>query len=50
MIERLNESKGKLVFTNLDPSVDKTFSIMGLFHYAEKAANVDEGINLLLDK
>lgn len=50
IIERLNESNGKLVFTNLDPSVDKTFSIMGLFHYAEKAANVDEGITLLLNK
>lgn len=46
VIEKLNESKGKLVFTNLDPSVDKTFMIMGLFHYASKAENIDEGIKL----
>lgn len=46
VIEKLNDSKGKLVFTNLDPSVDKTFTIMGLFHYAEKADNVDEGMKL----
>ena len=47
VIEKLNESNGKLVFTNLDPSVDKTFTIMGLFHYAEKAATVDEGFELI---
>lgn len=50
VIEKLNESDGKLVFTNLDPSVDKTFTIMGLFHYAEKADNVDDGIKLLNNK
>lgn len=44
VIEKLNDSKGKLIFTNLDPSVDKTFTIMGLFHYADKADNVDDGI------
>jgi len=46
VIEKLNDSNGKLVFTNLDPSVDKTFTIMGLFHYAEKAENVDDGMKL----
>ena len=50
VIEKLNESKGKLVFTNLDPSVDKTFTIMGLFHYAEKADNVEEGFKLFTSK
>jgi anti-anti-sigma factor len=45
IIEKLNDSEGKLIFTNLDPSVDKTFTIMGLFHYAEKAENVDEAIS-----
>ncbi|MBZ0179278.1 MAG: STAS domain-containing protein [Ignavibacterium sp.] len=49
VIEKLNDSNGKLVFANLDPSVDKTFTIMGLFHYAEKAQDVDEGIKLLQD-
>jgi anti-anti-sigma factor len=47
VIEKLNESNGKLIFTNLDPSVDKTFTIMGLFHYAEKASTEDEGFELL---
>ncbi len=50
VIEKLNESNGKLVFTNLDPSVDKTFTIMGLFHYAEKAKTVEEGLNLFIGK
>ncbi|MDQ7817230.1 MAG: STAS domain-containing protein [Melioribacteraceae bacterium] len=50
VIEKLNESKGKLVFTNLDPSVDKTFMIMGLFHYASKADSIDEGIKLFDSK
>ena len=31
IIEKLNENGGKLVFTNLDPSIEKTFTIMGLF-------------------
>ncbi len=41
LIEKLNESNGKLIFTNLDPTVEKTFTIMGLFQFAEKADNVD---------
>jgi anti-anti-sigma factor len=44
IIEILHDSNGKLVFTNLDPAVDKTFMIMGLFQYAEKASDVDEGL------
>lgn len=50
VIEKLNDTNGKLIFTNLDPSVDKTFTIMGLFHYAEKAGDVDEGIKMLNKK
>ena len=50
VIEKLNESNGNLIFTNLNPSVDKTFTIMGLFHYAQKAENVDEGIKILNNK
>jgi anti-anti-sigma factor len=37
IIEKLNDNGGKLVFTNLDPTIEKTFTIMGLFHFAEKA-------------
>lgn len=45
IIERLNQSDGKLVFTNLDPTIEKTFSIMGLFQFAEKADNVEAALN-----
>jgi anti-anti-sigma factor len=45
IIEILNSSNGKLIFTNLDPSIEKTFTIMGLFQFAEKAATVEEALN-----
>ena len=45
IIEKLNQTKGKLIFTNLEPAVEKTFTIMGLFHFAKKAASVDEAIS-----
>ena len=44
IIEKLMDKNGKLVFTNIAPAIEKTFSIMGLFHYAEQAATVDEAI------
>lgn len=47
MIEKLNDSGGKLIFTNLDPTIDKTFTIMGLFQFTEKAANVEEAVSKL---
>jgi len=42
MIEKLGEKDGKLYFTNLDPAIDKTFNIMGLFQYAEKIDSIDQ--------
>ncbi len=45
VIEKLSQSDGKLVFTNLDPTIEKTFSIMGLFQFAEKADNVETALN-----
>lgn len=47
VIEKLNQSNGSLIFTNLDPSIDKTFTIMGLFQFAKKADNVDDALKLL---
>ncbi|KAF0151040.1 MAG: anti-anti-sigma factor [Ignavibacteria bacterium] len=47
IIEKLNQTNGKLIFTNLDPSIDKTFTIMGLFQFAKKAENIDEALKLL---
>jgi anti-anti-sigma factor len=42
IIEKLNGKGGKLYFTNLDPSIEKTFTIMGLFQFAEKVSSVDD--------
>ena len=42
IIEQLNERGGKLYFTNLDPSIEKTFTIMGLFQFAEKVDSVED--------
>jgi len=44
IIEKLNNKGGKLVFTNLDPTIEKTFTIMGLFQFAVKAENLEEAI------
>lgn len=45
VIEKLNQANGKLIFTNLDPTIEKTFSIMGLFQFAEKADSVESALN-----
>jgi len=47
IIEKLNKKSGKIIFTNLDPTIDKTFTIMGLFHFAKKAATVEEAVALV---
>ena len=44
IIEKLNDSDGKLIFTNLDPAVEKTLTIMGLFNFAGKESTVDEAV------
>jgi len=45
IIEKLNESNGKLYFMNLDPTIEKTFSIMGLFQFAEKTDSVEDALS-----
>ena len=45
MIETINQNNCKLVFTNLDPTIEKTFSIMGLFQFADKADSVESAIS-----
>ncbi len=44
VIEKLNQVNGKLIFTNLDPTIEKTFNIMGLFQFAEKADSIDSAL------
>jgi len=47
IIEHLEEAGGKLVFTDLDPAVDKMLSIMGLFQYAGKEKTVEDALAAL---
>jgi anti-anti-sigma factor len=44
VVEKLNDNNGKLIFINLDPTVEKTFKIMGLFQFAEKADSLDSAL------
>jgi anti-anti-sigma factor len=50
IIERLEEAGGKLVFTDLDPAVEKMLSIMGLFQYAGKEKTVADALVSLADR
>ena len=50
IIEQLNEVGGKLVFTNLDPAVEKMLAIMGLFSYADKQPTVAEALASLANR
>lgn len=45
IIEKLNEKDGKLYFTNLDATIEKTFNIMGLFAFAEKADSIEDALS-----
>lgn len=47
IIEKLDEVEGKLVFINLQPSIEKTFTIMGLFQFCQKAENLTSAVELL---
>lgn len=41
VIEKLNDVNGTLTFINLEPPIEKTFTIMGLFQYAKKADTLE---------
>ncbi len=47
VIDQLQEAEGKLVFTNLDPAVEKMLQIMGLFKLAGKESTVDDALKAL---
>jgi anti-anti-sigma factor len=47
ILEKLQETDGKLIFTNLDPAVDKMLTIMGIFKFAGKASDIAEAFRLL---
>lgn len=44
IVEKLSQNNGKLYFTNLDPTIEKTFNIMGLFQFAQKADSIDAAL------
>jgi len=50
IVDQLNDAGGKLVFTDLDPAVDKMLTIMGLFQFAGKAKNVDDALVSLVSE
>jgi len=45
IIETVNQNNYKLYFTNLEPTVEKTFKIMGLFQFAEKAESPEVALS-----
>jgi anti-anti-sigma factor len=47
IIEQLQDAGGRLVFTNLDPAVEKMLAIMGLFKVAGKEATVEDALKSL---
>jgi anti-anti-sigma factor len=47
VIEMLNERNGKIIFLNLDPSIEKTFKIMGLFQFAQTADSLNSALQKL---
>jgi|WetSurMetagenome_2_1015567.scaffolds.fasta_scaffold06937_7 anti-anti-sigma factor len=47
VIEQLQEIGGTLVFTHLDPAVEKMLAIMGLFKFAGKEGTVDDALAAL---
>ncbi len=50
IIEQVNDAEGKLVFTNLDPAVEKMLNIMGIFSFASKETSVDEALRKIAAK
>ncbi len=50
IIESLSEAGGRLIFTNLDPAVEKMLSIMGLFSYAGKENTVEDALSVLANQ
>lgn len=41
IIETVTSNNIKLFFTNLEPTIEKTFKMMGIFQFAEKAESTE---------
>ena len=44
VIEMLSEKNGKIIFLNLDPTIEKTFKIMGVFQFSQTAESLDSAL------
>jgi anti-anti-sigma factor len=44
VIELLSEKNGKIIFINLDPTIEKTFKIMGVFQFSQTADSLDSAL------
>jgi anti-anti-sigma factor len=47
IIDQLNDTGGKVIFTNVDQAVEKMLSIMGIFQFAGRTDTVGEALTLL---
>lgn len=47
VMELLSERNGKIIFINLDPAIEKTFKIMGLFQFAQLSDSLDSAMKEL---
>lgn len=47
VIELLSERNGKIIFINLDPTVEKTFNIMGLFQFSRTSESINTALSEL---
>jgi anti-anti-sigma factor len=47
IIDQLNDTGGKVIFTNVDHAVEKMLSIMGIFQFAGQEDTVEEAIQAL---
>jgi anti-anti-sigma factor len=45
IIEKLSEKNARLVFINLDLTIEKTFDTMGIFQFAEKADSLESAVS-----
>jgi anti-anti-sigma factor len=47
IIEKLVENNGNIIFTSLASAVEKSFTIMGMFRFSEKAESVDAALKMI---
>jgi anti-anti-sigma factor len=47
IIEQTSDAGGKLVFTDLDPAVEKMLTIMGIFNFAGKEPSVEDALKAI---